>query len=64
MSDEVMEQIFDPFFTTKGSEGTGLGLSQIYGFCRALGGAIEVFSQLGVGTRFVLYLPRDVEDAL
>jgi len=58
MSSEIQQQIFDPFFTTKGSEGTGLGLSQVYGFVQQSGGKIKVYSQPGQGTSIELYLPR------
>jgi len=58
MSEEVQNRIFDPFFTTKGSDGTGLGLSQVYGFMKKSGGTIQVKSTPGVGTRFVLYFPQ------
>ena len=56
--EELQHKIFDPFFTTKGSEGTGLGLSQAYGFMDRCGGAIQVESKVGVGTCFSLYFPR------
>ncbi|MFW2371793.1 MAG: PAS domain S-box protein [Gammaproteobacteria bacterium] len=58
MSHEIQNKIFDPFFTTKGSEGTGLGMSQVYGFIQQCGGNIQVFSELGQGTRVDLYFPR------
>ena len=58
MSDEVQQNIFDPFFTTKGTEGTGLGLSQVYGFVQQAGGAIQVYSEPNHGTRMALYIPR------
>jgi len=58
MSDEIKDNIFEPFFTTKGELGTGLGLSQVYGFVQRSGGSIKVFSEPDQGTRFVLYFPR------
>lgn len=58
MSKDIQEKMFDPFFTTKGENGTGLGLSQVYGFVQQLGGHIEVFSTLGVGTQIDFYIPR------
>jgi PAS domain S-box-containing protein len=59
MSPEVIARAFDPFFTTKPlGEGTGLGLSMIYGFAAQSGGAIRIESTLGKGTVMRLYLPR------
>ena len=53
-----MERVFEPFFTTKGfGEGTGLGLSQVFGFAKQIGGAITVESKPGEGASFTLYLP-------
>ncbi len=61
MSRDVMTRAFDPFYTTKPlGEGTGLGLSMIYGFVRQSGGQVQISSELGKGTRVCLYLPRDL----
>lgn len=59
MSEDVMARAFDPFFTTKAEgEGTGLGLSQVYGFVRQSGGHVQIDSRLQAGTTIRLYLPR------
>jgi PAS domain S-box-containing protein len=59
MTDEVKQRAFDPFFTTKPiGQGTGLGLSMIYGFARQSGGQVRIYSEVGEGTMVCIYLPR------
>lgn len=64
MPSDIIAKAFDPFFTTKPlGEGTGLGLSMVYGFARQSGGQVRVYSEVGQGTTMCLYLPRHLEDA-
>jgi signal transduction histidine kinase len=59
MPPEVQQRAFDPFYTTKPlGEGTGLGLSMIYGFARQSGGQVRIYSEVGLGTTLCIYLPR------
>jgi len=62
MNQNTRDKIFDPFFSTKGERGTGLGLSQVYGFMQRSKGAIKVYSEQGHGSQFTLYFPRYHDD--
>lgn len=64
MSQATMEKAFDPFFTTKPlGQGTGLGLSMIYGFAQQSGGHVRIYSQIGLGTTIKLYLPASLDQS-
>jgi two-component system, cell cycle sensor histidine kinase and response regulator CckA len=63
MSPEVSARVFEPYFTTKGERGSGLGLAIVFGIVEQHGGAIDVASEPGKGTRFCLSFPRAGEPA-
>ena len=62
IEDTVLQHVFEPFFSTKGESGTGLGMSQVYGFIMQSKGDVHILSKVGEGTSVVMYFPRYKQD--